>query len=276
MADPDQRPGRWSTQDILGWLTLGALVVYGSVRFADSAFYSRLGTSPDAVGLDYAATLSRVAGVVVLFLATVMLIAGLGRLVEKEISFALLLLTLVVGAIGVAVFGVLLPPSQHVHGFNWVALLLVISIFAVSTSFDSKPLKALRSSLHQSRMRRIVAGALVVVAIFGLSGLSGYRSAGYLIEGKSLPCGCVRFMRWNMSLPWASGSEGFLGVDAPPVKVRWVDAARTSPKFPENLFYLGSAGGVDVFFDPVAGMIENIPADAVVVYASGHTVGFTE
>ena len=65
------KPGR-QVQDWAPTVTLIALVIYGSARFGDAVFYARLGTNPDAVGLNYAVTLSRV--------ATVMAVAGAGML----------------------------------------------------------------------------------------------------------------------------------------------------------------------------------------------------
>jgi len=265
-------------QELLGAASLLAVVIYGAVRFADAAFYARLGTSPSAVGLSYAETLSRVAGAIVLFVAVVVLLLVLGNSVRRRgnTPLWLIVLLIIIGNFCTAIFSVLLPPSPIVAGYYVIPYLLVVAIFFAGFGSHHPLILRVRKAFNTSRRIQAISVSLAVVVVFGLAGLSGYRSAGDLIADRPIPCGCVHIWRWNVSFAWSSSGQGFLGVDAPLASVSSVKGIGNGVNVPENAFYLGNSDGIVVLFDPQTDEIVNVPADAVVIRVRGQTIGFLE
>jgi len=184
VADGDRSHGRvrWTTQEFLGAISLLAVIVYGAVRFADAAFYSRLGTSPSAVGLNYAETLSRVAGAMVLFVAVAVILLVVGNYAFRDgtpVSLGLLA-SLIAGAFCISILRVLLPPSPGLGNFRVIPTLLALAIYFAGASPDLRPIVRARKALKTSRRVQAMCVAVVAVVVFGLAGLSGYRSAGDL------------------------------------------------------------------------------------------------
>jgi hypothetical protein len=111
-----------------------------------------------------------------------------------------------------------------------------------------------------------VIAAVSIVIVFGLAGLIGYRAAGYVRDGKALPCGCSKLFGHNIALPWVSASQGFLGVQADKVDVAWVTKSdRPSAPLPENPIYLGTADGLVALYDPDRDMVVRLPASEIAI-----------
>jgi hypothetical protein len=266
-------PGDVEGKDILGILGIIGLAVYGSVRFADTAFYSRLGTTPDAVGINYAETLGRVAGPVALLAAIILTLFVTSRLGQQKWTVVRVVAFLVAFAVTVAVAGVLLPatPNFTWFGINWVPLTLAIAISLLARAGKKEPVRRLGNELRSSRSWTLVAVGLSLLIIFGIAGWSGYREAGFLISGdpysprSPLPCGCSAPFHHNISLPWLSGSEGFYGIEAVPVEIQWVGQNQAPRTLPSVAFYLGESDSIDVLFDPSTHQSLSVPADSVVL-----------
>lgn len=65
---PEQSPrglGSWAGRNLLASLTILGVVLYGLIRLWYQAFYGPFGLAPEDVGLDYAETLARSAGLIV-------------------------------------------------------------------------------------------------------------------------------------------------------------------------------------------------------------------
>ena len=314
VGDPDAKSTRVGVQEYVAGGTLVAVVIYGAVRFADTAFYARLGTSPSAVGLTYAETLSRVAGSIVLFIAVVALlfllgrstrfsfdkpsVGGKGKAVEDEeigvdslrasqvidppqkpthrkpvvVPLLTFLAKLVLWFFCFGIVSVLLPPTPTVYGFRIIPFAFAVVIWLVGFVSTDHDIGRARSAFGRSRGVQAWSISLAVVIIFGLAGISGYRSAGDLIGNRPIPCGCIRLGSWNVSFAWSSSSQGFLGIDAP-------HASITSSKdsgVPTSAFYLGTSDGTAVLFDSETDKVLYVPASDVVISVGGTTVGLVE
>src|SRR5262249_41216144 len=79
----EQRHRRTDFEAWTAVLTLFALAIYGAARFGDTAFYARLGTDPDTVGMNYGVTLARVATTVAVAGAALLTLFLFGRLDAK-------------------------------------------------------------------------------------------------------------------------------------------------------------------------------------------------
>jgi hypothetical protein len=266
---------------------LGAvgLAVYGSVRFADTAFYARLGTTPDSVGISYAETLSRVAGPVALLTGVIVTLFMLAR-----INW---FLGIIFSAPAAMILGILLP-LPHLAGTSLIAFAIIMAIIIIGVWWEARttanraremtPEQPVEPTVGPPLVPRSfwVAGGILLLIIFGLSGLIGYRQANYLINGdpalgkNPLPCGCSKFFGYNVELPWTSGSEGFLGIEATPVKVRWIGPGPTPGDLPTEAYFLGESDGVDVVFDPGANQSVSIPVNSVVLTSRNDLTPFKE
>jgi hypothetical protein len=274
---------------ILETLGLVGIAVYGSVRFADTAFYARLGTTPDSVGITYAETLSRVAGPVALLFAIILTLYLSRRLLRARGTLTRFLVFWIAFAVTVAVSGVLLPvfPRFRWFGLNWIPISLAIAVIVFAGERATKQRRGIREHLRPGTPWFWVAIGMSLLVVFGLAGLSGYREAGYLINGdpysarSPLPCGCSAPFNHDISLPWLSGSEGFYGIEALPVTIQWTGPGSAPKNLPTTAFYLGESDGVDVLFEPADEAGANpvslsVPADSVVLAARSMTTPFNE
>ena len=274
------KPGR-QVQDWAPTVTLIALVIYGSARFGDAVFYARLGTNPDAVGLNYAVTLSRV--------ATVMAVAGAGMLAiilvgiiyrhtsdRRATSFFLTMLIVLgiaaVGYLGLLLVMLLIPASVPFFLRELIAVLIVVLLYVIGYNYKAEE----QWIAKQERFRPgvILVGSLSAVVIVAVSGLAGYRSAGYVMRGELLPCPCVSAFNHNMTLPWSTGTSGLLGLTADQASITWVGPGKR--KVPTSAILLGGSDGNLVFYDPAAQRTITVPSTDVVVQTEGHFVGWNE
>jgi hypothetical protein len=248
-----------SPRSMLELLTVAALVIYGAVRFADSAFYARLGATPDDVGLDYAHVLGRVAGSVALMSATLAILLSAGWFVRRANW------PMVTGALGVgtALLRAMLPPTSPLVAMAMAAIVLIAGAFARRAREASQTAGWLPTL---TRARLVIVAAVGIVVIFGYAGISGYRAAGYVYNGQELPCGCSSLLGHNITLPWASASEGFMGVEASPADVRWISPNdHKGDVIPGDLMYLGVADELVALYDPVDHVVVRLPVAAVSV-----------
>lgn len=255
-------------------LTLSALVIYGAVRFADAAFYARLGVSPDDVGLDYARTLGKVAAGVLLLLASVVLLAWSGWFASGSKPVRVRIPAwFLAGSTGVTLLGALLPPTPR-----WLLMLIAGAIGVLGA--------LLRDLYNEGRLHRwprpgraalALIAAVAIVVVFGLSGLIGYRAAEYVRDGKPLPCGCSKLFGHNVALPWVSASKGFLGVEADEVDVTWVTKSdRPSEPLPKHPIYLGTADGLVALYDADRDMVVRIPATEIAIGVEAKPLTWSE
>jgi hypothetical protein len=86
-APPQSSTTRRSTLDLIGsipwdkpkaFLAFFAIVLFGAVRFANGAFYARLGLTPEDVGLNSGVILARSAMSAVLLVTSLILLGSLG------------------------------------------------------------------------------------------------------------------------------------------------------------------------------------------------------
>lgn len=267
-----------SGKDILGFLGVVGLAVYGSVRFADTVFYARLGTTPDSVGISYSETLSRVAGPVALLTALVLTTALCVRL---KGSLSLFLMCLM-AAITVISLGVLLPlPQVRLFGRSLVPIILTLLIIFLAAGKSTRYV-AFKEGVQKDKRWLLVLLGFALVIVFGLAGITGYREAGYLLGARwdaqtsPLPCGCVQYGGYDLSFPWLGGSQGFYGIEAQPVTVQWVGSGPKPKALPETVFYLGESDGIDVLFDPGSNQSVSVPAISVLLTAKSVLKGFNE
>jgi hypothetical protein len=245
-------------------LTLAALVIYGAVRFADSAFYARLGVTPDDVGLDYARTLGRVAGGIALLAATVAILMWAGSAFSKPGDRFVNTLGFFAGmAAGGALLKALLPPTSRL-----VVLALAVGLAGAGAVLGRQHAngRITRWVAKLTGPRQIVLAAVAIVAIFGYAGVTGYRAAGYVVDGRELPCGCSNLFGRNITLPWASASAGFLGVQADRASVKWISpSGHPRQVLPEAPIYLGAADEMIALYDPELHDVVRLPVSAVSV-----------
>jgi hypothetical protein len=265
--------GGASLKGVLEFLTVVALVVYAAVHFGDYTFYARLGVSPDEVGLDYARTLGKVAGgLVLLGAALALLIAAGARLSAADDDSTRRWAPYLAWPLALVTSGVLLatllPPLPR-----WALWIGAACIVRLGVVLDAKRRSGELGDLVSKRdpMHLIAAGALGLIVIFGAFGIAGYRAAGYVRGGKEIPCGCSHILGLNVALPWVSGSRGFMGIEAPTAQVKWADDARGArPPLPEEAVYLGSADGLVVLYDPDRNRSIRVPAQSI-AFSTGPT-----
>jgi hypothetical protein len=257
------------------WLTRAAealpvlaLVIYGAVRFGDSAFYARLGVSPDEVGLDYGRTLGRVAVGIALLAAAASLVAIAGGLLEGVEEWTPRVVVegifgVIAWLVGLIALRSVLPPMSPVLTAV-CALLIFFAGYWLTPRYRSGDLA--RSLRGVDSIRALGIAAAFVIALFGLAGVAGYRAAGYIVDGRSLPCGCAHVLGRNLALPWVNGSEGFMGLEAEHATVSWVTTAdRPRGALPQNAVLLGDDDGIVVLYDVDHEQAVRLPADDVSV-----------
>lgn len=275
----------WQVQDWIAIATLIALVIYGSARFGDAAFYARLGTDPNAVGLNYGVTLSRVATTIAVTGAGVVASLLYGKFLKERkesaankgeksaadkwpkraaLSVGLLLL----GIATAFLIMLILPAALALDGVRvFIAILLVPILFWVGYKFRAPKSGSAKSHIY-------LAAALATVVLFAVSGVAGYNSAGYVIRGKVLPCSCFSLFKHNITLPWSTGSSGFLGVEANYARVIWVGPRRGM--VPTSAVFLGGFNGDVVLFDFIAHRLLIVPSSDIIVRAEGNLIGWNE
>jgi hypothetical protein len=257
VAALEHRPRKPDFESWTAVVTLSALAIYGAARFGDSAFYARLGTDADTVGLNYGVTLARVATTVVVAGAGVVALFFFGRYhvkLQDEKShqgpWTKLFsgLALVMAWILSVLLLILITPSTLVPIARLrilVGIVCALALYLAGKKYEKIRLKKGSVSLHS--IPSVIAFAIAVVLFFGFAALTGYQSAGHIMQGEQLPCPCVSIFGHNITLPWSSGTNGFLGIKAEEARITWIGPGR-SP-VPGFAIFLGSSNDSVVLFD---------------------------
>jgi hypothetical protein len=123
-------------------------------------------------------------------------------------------------------------------------------------------------------IRSMIVFAIAIVLLFGFAALTGYQSAAHVMRGQALPCPCISIFGHNITLPWSSGTNGFLGIIAPKATITWIGSGR-SP-VPESAIYLGGSNGSVVLYDVATQHTLIVPNTDVIVTPSINLTGWNE
>lgn len=268
-------------------MTLFALAIYGAARFGDTAFYARLGTDPDTVGLNYGITLSRVATTIAVASASVLALFLFGALyarpkeeLGRQGPFSKLFFSgaLVISFIFSTLLMILIIPPElipmvKIRGV--VALLCSFGFLKAGQLWKKADLKKADLKGRSARQTRsVIAIAMAVVVLFGAAAITGYHSAGYIMQDQLLPCPCVNVFGHNITLPWSSGTNGFLGIKAEQAEIRWIG---TGPRaVPESAIFLGSSNSSVVLYDTSIQRVLIVPSSDVIVIPLSNLTGWNE
>jgi hypothetical protein len=262
--------------------TLFAIVIYGAARFGDTAFYGRLGTDVDSVGLNYGVTLARVGTTIAVSATGVLVLFLYGRHMARPSEerrtqgfWSKVFMTAAVVlafAISLILLILIIPPAA-------VPMARVRDVIAlagaVALIFAGNKYEKLRRATGSFDSLRVFMGISVGVALlFGIAALTGYHSAGYIMRDEPLPCPCVGFLGHNITLPWSSGTNGFLGIDAELADVTWIGPGRDT--VPEHAILLGQSDDSVVLFDTSRESVLVVPADDVMVRPLSNLTGWNE
>jgi hypothetical protein len=281
-AGPAQLPGRADFQRWTALVTLFALAIYGAARFGDTAFYARLGTDPDTVGLNYGITLSRVATTIAVASASVLALFLFGTLSARpkeelghqgpftRLFFAAALV--IAFALSTLLLMLIIPPEliPMVRIRGVLALICSFGFLEAGHMWKKADLKA--HSAQQTRS--VIAIAIAVVVLFGAAAITGYHSAGYIMQDQLLPCPCVNVFGHNITLPWSSGTNGFLGIKAEKAKIQWIGTGRSA--VPESAIFLGSSNSSVVLYDTSTNRVLIVPSSDVIVIPLSNLTGWNE
>jgi hypothetical protein len=286
-AVPKQPPGRTDFQRWTALVTLLALAIYGAARFGDTAFYARLGTDPDTVGLNYGITLSRVGTTTAVASASVLALFLFGTLrarpkaeLEHHYPFSKLFFSaaLVIAlALSTLLLALIIPPEliPMVRIRGCVALVCSFGLLEAGYQWKKAELKARSVDARSvNQIRSIIAIAIAVVVLFGAAAITGYHSAGYITQGQLLPCPCINFFGHNITLPWSSGTNGFLGIKAEKAKIQWIGTGRSA--VPESAIFLGSSNSSVVLYDTSTQRVLIVPSSDVIVIPLSNLTGWNE
>lgn len=273
---------RADLQTWTGLVTLFALAIYGAARFGDTAFYARLGTDPDTVGLNYAITLSRVATTIAVASASVIALFLFGTLSARPkedrghqgpVSKVFYLIALVIAIILSTLLLVLIIPPEL------ISIVKIRGIVALACSFGLvyagymwKKADLKGRSVNQTRT--VIAIAMAVVVLFGAAALTGYHSAGYIMKNQLLPCPCISVLGHNITLPWSSGTNGFLGIKAEEAEIQWIGTGRRA--VPITAVFLGGSNSSVVLYDTNSGKVLIVPSSDVIVIPLSNLTGWNE
>ncbi|KAB1977848.1 hypothetical protein [Streptomyces triticiradicis] len=245
-----------------GVTSLAGIALYGSVHFADAAFYARLGLTPEDVGLDPAVTLGRVA-VSFMLIGVALFIATLPAVVFfQRTSFPWLLIALVGATLGNLLLVVLFAPSSGA-GRLLLAAAEFLFILAALTVREIG-LSVLLDKVKEKKMEAVMFASFIVICMFVAAGSVGFRAA-YDIESRAtskLSPGLN-----PESFPGA-GRLGLLGVEAKPANIVWVSdslkgAVKTTKGFP--LIFLGTERNLHFLYDARRKLVMRVPAGLVLI-----------
>jgi hypothetical protein len=278
----ERQPRKADFQTWTAFLTLFALAIYGAARFGDAAFYARLGTDADTVGLTYGVTLARVATSVAVTGSSILVLFLSGRLrvrsknelgSQRPWNKLFSLIALVFGAILSFLLLILIIPPQLIPVApirNLVALGCACGIFVAGMRYE----KVRRETKSFTSIHSAITVAMALVLLFGVSAITGYRSASYIMRGQPLPCPCVNILGYNITLPWSSGTNGFLGIKAELASVRWIGPGKST--ISPFAILLGESNSSVVLFDMDSQTVKIVPGDEVIVSPTSNLTGFDE
>jgi hypothetical protein len=277
-----QGSGRTDFQTWTAIATLFAIAIYGAARFGDTAFYARLGTDADAVGLNYGVTLARVGTTIAVSAAGVLVLFLFGRHTARPRDeqrnqgpwskgfFAVAVILAFV--ISVILIILIIPPATVPIAIvrNLIALACAVGLVYAGFKYE----QARRRTGAFDPIRSFIAIAMTVAVLFGIAALTGYHSAGYIMRDEPIPCPCVSVMGYNITLPWSSGTNGFLGIEAELADVSWIGPGRSD--VPRSAILLGESGDSVVLFDTGRESVLVVPADDVMVRPLSDLTGWNE
>jgi hypothetical protein len=282
VAALEHRPGKTDFQSWTAVVTLSALAIYGAARFGDTAFYARLGTDPDTVGLNYGVTLARVATTVVVAGAGMLALFSFGRYLAKpkdekgsqgpwaKLVFNLSLVMAIILSFLLLLLIIPTPLVPIVQVRILLAFALVGALYLAGYRYEGAHRK--RGSFDPTRS--IIAFAIAIVLLFGFAAITGYQSAGHIMRGQPLPCPCISFFGHNITLPWSSGTNGFLGIKAEMAKITWIGPGRSS--VPGFAILLGGSNGSVVLFDVNTQRTLIVPNADVIISPFSNLTGWNE
>jgi hypothetical protein len=282
VAALEHRPEKADFQSWTAVATLSALAIYGAARFGDTAFYARLGTDADTVGLNYGVTLARVATTVVVAGAGAVALFFFGRYLAKPqdekthqglwaklfFFLAVTLACILSYLLLVLIIPPILVPVEKVRVF--VALAGTVALCLAGYRYE----KARSKKNAFDPIRSVIAFAIAIVLLFGLAAIVGYQSAGHIMRGQQLPCPCISALGRNITLPWSSGTNGFLGIKAEAANITWIGPG-ASP-VPEFAIFLGGSNDSVVLFDIGTQNTIIVPNTDVIVSPVSDLTGWDE
>ncbi|GHC33043.1 hypothetical protein [Streptomyces cinnamoneus] len=270
-AEDSGKP-KYSAASTVALVTLLGLLMYGVARFGNAAFCARLGISPDEIGVEPHLLLGKVAGTFVLFVLLIGLTALVIDWVYREEGgwWRVWLVGIPVGAALAFLFLAFFVPGSN----SWIVaicLTIIICLMQFGSTFLGHFVKSIEkwSSAARGNVFKVcVSGATVIVALFILAGVSGYRAAGYTSSGRDLPH-FVSFYFWRVDTKWLTGTPGFLGIHAKRATISWVSST-VSERVAQRLrrgpvFHLGTYQGVHYLYCRGIEGVIRFPASLVVI-----------
>ncbi|WP_159049527.1 hypothetical protein [Streptomyces sp. NRRL WC-3618] len=265
--------GRWAKRDskaswkdiattAAGITSLAGIALYGSVHFADAAFYARLGLTPEDIGLNPAVTLGRVAVSFMLIGVALFIVALPLVIFFRRTSFPWLLLTLAGSTIGNVLIVKLFAPVAEV-GTLVISIGEMTFIFAVFAMHEID-LSVILNNVKGKKLEVATLTSFAVLLVFFAAGIFGLRAA-YGIESTVTPKSSFNVI--PESFP-GMGRLGLLGVEAKPANVVWVSenlkgAVATTKGFP--LIFLGTERNLHFLYDVQRRRVMRVPATLVLI-----------
>ncbi|CAM5739689.1 hypothetical protein SAFG77S_01509 [Streptomyces afghaniensis] len=265
--------GRWAKRESKGpWkdiattaagiTSLAGLALYGSVHFADAAFYAHLGLTPEDVGLNPAVTLGRVSVSFMLIAAALFIVVLPVVIFWRRTSFPWLFLTLVGSAIGNVLLIELFAPSSEV-GQLAVGIGEIVFVFIV-LAVHEVGFSAILDNVKENKVEVAIFASFVVLLVFGAAGIFGLKAA-YGIDSRVTPESAFGVL--PESFPGV-GRLGLLGVEAKPANIVWVSdslkgGVATTKGFP--LVFLGTERNLHFLYDARRRLVIRVPATLVLI-----------
>lgn len=232
-----------TTNGGIGWvdilpiaLPVSGLLLYGALAMANTYFYEELGTSPDEVGLNYANTIARSLGfIVVIVIATALAIAGAIFFASRRSS-------------------------------NQTAAAAVQDALTLEANTAGRQLGRLESEYiadkvrreHRRDRRRVYTSAalaallfLFIVVVFVLTAIAGARAKSVKSGDAVNPVRLVGLV--------------ILPVQADRAEVVWIRTDGKSPQLPAGLLYLGNSSGTSILYDPMKQSLLRLPSSSIMI-----------
>jgi hypothetical protein len=279
-----QRKGKTDLQTWTAVATLSAVAIYGAARFGETAFYARLGTDADTVGLTYGVTLARVGttaavstfGLILLFLAG----RHLGRSRRElrsqgiwgKVSMVLLGLVVLIAGAWLYPLSVLIPPVGVSAPAVRILIALDGGLVLICAGITYETIRHEKSSIDS--IWSFIAVAAIMAVLFGIAAFTGYHSASYIMRGKPLPSPRLSLWHHPIPLPWSSGTSGYLGISAELADVTWIGTGRN--RVPTKTVLLGESDGSVVLFGIAKKEVLVVPAEDVIVRPTSSLTSLNE
>ncbi|QJT02517.1 hypothetical protein G9272_21175 [Streptomyces asoensis] len=245
-----------------GVTSLAGIALYGSVHFADAAFYAHLGLTPEDVGLNPAVTLGRVA-VSFMFIGVALFIVTLPAVIWfRRTSFFWLNATIVGSVIAYVLLVELFAPVSEVGSLVVAVgeMAFVFIVFAV----HEMGLSAILHSVKEKKVEVAILTSFAVLLAFVAAGIFGLQAAYGVASGVTSESSADVFPE---SFP-GMGRLGLLGVEAKPANIVWVSeslkgAVAITKGFP--LIFLGTDRNLHFLYDIQRRIVVRVPATLVLI-----------